>query len=119
MTGLTTHVLDLTHGIPAANVTIDLYFQEDHSLEWKHIKTAVTNADGRLDHPLLTEAEMKIGNYELLFHIGNYYRGNNIDLHHPLFLDKIPVRFGLANKNVHYHVPLLVSPFGYQVYRGS
>ncbi|WP_462413256.1 hydroxyisourate hydrolase [Neobacillus sp. Marseille-QA0830] len=119
MTGLTTHILDLTKGAPAANVTIELYFQDEASVEWKHVKTAVTNTDGRLDLPFLTNEEMKPGTYELIFHLGEYFRGNNIELPNPPFLDKIPVRFGINEPSVHYHVPLLVSPFGYQVYRGS
>ncbi|WP_338448554.1 hydroxyisourate hydrolase [Niallia oryzisoli] len=118
MTGLTTHILDLTHGTPASNVTIELFIQEE-TTEWKRLKTVVTNNDGRLDHPLLTEEEMKIGNYELIFHVGEYFRKKDIILPDPPFLELVPVRFGISNENAHYHVPLLVSPWGYQVYRGS
>jgi 5-hydroxyisourate hydrolase len=117
MTGLSTHILDLTHGTPASNVTIQLYFQNQS--EWKLIKTAVTNSDGRLDTPFLLEEEMKIGNYELLFHIGDYFNSKNIEqLDYP-FLGSIPIRFGISDPKAHYHVPLLVSPWGYQTYRGS
>jgi len=119
MPGLTTHILDLTHGNPAENVTIELYFLEETSREWKLIKTSVTNSDGRLDGPLLPEEEVKIGNYELVFHIGEYFRSKQIELPDPPFLETVPVRFGLANPATHYHIPLLVSPWGYQVYRGS
>jgi 5-hydroxyisourate hydrolase len=119
MAGLTTHILDLTHGIPANNVTIELFFQVDPSTEWKLIKTTVTNSDGRLDDPFLTEAEMIVGNYELIFHIGDYFRRIEVALPDRPFLEQVPVRFGLSDALAHYHVPLLVSPWGYQVYRGS
>lgn len=119
MSGLTTHILDLTHGTPAENVTIELYYLEEASSKWQLIKKAVTNSDGRLDSPLLSAEEANIGNYELLFHIGDYFRNQNVELPEPPFLNQIPVRFGLANPEKHYHVPLLVSPWGYQVYRGS
>ncbi|PMC34785.1 hydroxyisourate hydrolase [Bacillus sp. UMB0899] len=117
MTGLTTHVLDLTHGIPAVNVVIQLLWLGDtgNSL----IKTVKTNGDGRLDEPLLSAEEMKNGEYELLFFIGDYFRGKELSLPEPAFLDKVSIRFGIAETNAHYHVPLLVSPWGYQVYRGS
>ncbi|WP_066047738.1 hydroxyisourate hydrolase [Robertmurraya korlensis] len=119
MTGLTTHILDLTLGLPASNVTIELYFQEESSTEWTPLKTAVTNEDGRLDSPFLSEKELKAGSYELVFHIGSYFRSKNINLPNPPFLDKIPVRCNIVDIPGHYHVPLLVSPWGYQVYRGS
>lgn len=119
MSGLTTHILDLTHGQPASKVKIELYFSETAQGEWQLLKTAVTNSDGRLDHPFLSEKEIQIGNYELVFHIGDYFRKKEIKLPDPPFLDKIPVRFGISNPESHYHVPLLVSPWGYQVYRGS
>jgi 5-hydroxyisourate hydrolase len=119
MTRLTTHILDLTHGTPANNVTIKLYYKENETNEWNHLKTTVTNQDGRLDHPLLSEDEVKIGSYELVFHIGTYFRVKKLDLSDPPFLEEIPVRFQIANTTIHYHVPLLISPWGYQVYRGS
>ncbi|KAA9028583.1 hydroxyisourate hydrolase [Niallia endozanthoxylica] len=118
MTGITTHILDLTHGTPASHVKIELFIQEGTS-GWKHLKTTATNDDGRLDVPLLTEEEMKIGVYELIFHIGEYFRRKDIPLPDPPFLELVPVRFGISDVNRHYHVPLLVSPWGYQVYRGS
>ncbi|WP_299094111.1 hydroxyisourate hydrolase [uncultured Metabacillus sp.] len=117
MSGLTTHVLDLSHGQPASNVKIDLFFLEAH--EWKFIKTVESNSVGRLDEPLIPENEVKIGTYELVFHVGEYFRSKNIKLQNPAFLEKVPVRFGIANLESHYHVPLLISPWGYQVYRGS
>jgi 5-hydroxyisourate hydrolase len=119
MTGLTTHILDLTHGKPANNVTIKLYFKDNQTNEWNQLKTAITNQDGRLDHPLLSEDEIKIGSYEVVFHIGTYFLDKNIDLSDPAFLEEVPVRFQIADTATHYHVPLLISPWGYQVYRGS
>ncbi|KKI90442.1 5-hydroxyisourate hydrolase [Bacillus sp. SA1-12] len=117
MAGLTTHVLDLTHGQPADNIKIDLYFLE--SKEWRLVKTAVTNKDGRLEHPLLSDDDVKIGTFELVYHIGDYFQSKNIEIPSPAFLDQVPVRFGIANPESHYHVPLLISPWGYQIYRGS
>ncbi|MEQ2526796.1 hydroxyisourate hydrolase [Bacillaceae bacterium CLA-AA-H227] len=117
MTGLTTHILDLTHGTPASNVTIELYFYGEH--EWQFLTSAVTNSNGRLDEPLLSEEDTKIGTYELVFHIGDYFRSKALELPELPFLDKVPVRFSIADTTAHYHVPLLVSPWGYQVYRGS
>lgn len=119
MSGLTTHVLDLTHGMPAGNVKVDLYFFESPIVEGKLIKTGTTNSDGRLDRPLLSEKEVKIGTYELRFHIGDYFHSQNLPLPDPLFLEIVPVRFGISSTESHYHVPLLISPYGYQVYRGS
>ena len=119
MSGLTTHILDLTHGTPASSVTIELFIQEETTSEWKRLKIVVTNYDGRLDDPLLTEEEMKIGIYELVFHVGEYFRKKDVILPDPPFLELVPVRFGISDVKAHYHVPLLVSPWGYQVYRGS
>lgn len=117
MTGLTTHILDLTHGMPAADVLIQLSRLEGSGATV--IKSAKTNQDGRLDDPLLSKHEIQIGEYELLFYIGDYFRGKDVSLPEPAFLDKVSIRFGIAEEDVHYHVPLLVSPWGYQVYRGS
>ncbi|MCM3440568.1 hydroxyisourate hydrolase [Metabacillus halosaccharovorans] len=117
MTGLTTHILDLTHGIPAADVLVQLLRLEDEKASL--IKSVRTNGDGRIDLPLLSVEEMWIGEYELLFFIGDYFRGKELPLPEPAFLDKVSIRFGVADVNAHYHVPLLVSPWGYQVYRGS
>lgn len=119
MSGLTTHILDLVNGKPAANVKIELYYSEIPTANWQLLQTAVTNADGRLDAPLLTGENVKIGTYEIVFHIGDFFRSQSIELPEPPFLDQVPVRFGLASPASHYHVPLLVSPWGYQVYRGS
>lgn len=107
---LTTHVLDTALGKPAAGVKIALY------RDGQQVAEAVTNADGRTDAPMLTPLE--IGSYELVFHAGDYLRrtgqGEGV-----LFLDQIPIRFGVPDADGHYHVPLLISPFAYSTYRGS
>ncbi|HWO96578.1 MAG TPA: hydroxyisourate hydrolase [Bacillus sp. (in: firmicutes)] len=117
MKGLTTHILDLMHGHPASGVVIELYRWEGST---RHLlNTAATNSDGRLDDPLLTFDNMQSGEYELLFYIGDYFGKKGLQLPEPAFLDKISVRIGINDSSSHYHVPLLVSPWGYQVYRGS
>jgi len=117
MKGLTTHILDLTHGHPASEVNIELYRWEGSA---RHLlNTVATNMDGRLDYPLLTLDDMQSGEYELLFYIGDYFRKKGLQLSDPVFLEKVSVRIGIDNSASHYHVPLLVSPWGYQVYRGS
>lgn len=113
---LTTHVLDTATGKPAAGLSIALYHLDGDGRT--HLKTVVTNADGRCDAPLLAGAEFRAGEYELVFAAGDYLRQQGLSLAKPAFLDLIPIRFGMAEA-VHYHVPLLVSPYGYSTYRGS
>ena len=113
---LTTHVLDTASGRPAAGLKIALYRVSGNS--HKKLKEVVTNADGRCDAPLLEGKEFKAGQYELVFFAGDYLRQSGATLPDPLFLDQIPIRFGMA-EDAHYHVPLLLSPFGYSTYRGS
>lgn len=113
---LTTHVLDTATGKPAAGLSIALYRVSGNSHH--KVKSAITNADGRCDAPLLSDAEFKTGQYELVFFAGDYLRQQGTDLPDPLFLDQIPIRFGMAEET-HYHVPLLLSPYGYSTYRGS
>ena len=84
----------------------------------RHLKTVSTNADGRCDAPLLEGAAFATGEYELVFKAGDYLRGQGASLPAPAFLDVVPIRFGMAEQT-HYHVPLLVSPYGYSTYRGS
>ncbi|MHA1536484.1 MAG: hydroxyisourate hydrolase [Alphaproteobacteria bacterium] len=114
---LTTHVLDTARGIPAAGVTIDLYRCDGDRTE--HVKKTSTNADGRCDAPLLEDAELTAGVYELVFHAGDYFRAGGVALSDPPFLDLIPIRFSVADAGAHYHVPLLLSPWSYSTYRGS
>ena len=117
MAGLTTHVLDTAAGRPAAGLRIELFRLQDGQRE--KLKEAVTNGDGRCDAPLLGPAETTPGCYELLFHAGAYLEQCGVSLPDPKFLDEIPIRFGIADETAHYHVPLLLSPFGYSTYRGS
>ncbi|QIN83920.1 hydroxyisourate hydrolase [Rubrobacter tropicus] len=113
---LTTHVLDTARGIPAADVSLELYAMEGE--DRRLLKTARTNADGRTNGPLLSSEELTVGSYELVFDVGGYFAGE-MDLPDPPFLDLIPVRFGVSDPDAHYHVPLLVSPWSYGTYRGS
>lgn len=114
---LTTHVLDTARGIPAAGLGVTLYRL---TAEGRHrIARTVTNADGRADAPLLKGADFEQGTYEIVFDAGAYLRSAGWGGTEPLFLDQIPIRFGIADPSAHYHVPLLLSPFGYSTYRGS
>ncbi|MGB7417166.1 MAG: hydroxyisourate hydrolase [Thermosynechococcaceae cyanobacterium] len=115
---LTTHVLDTAHGCPASNLTIELWFLSapDHK---ELLKTVTTNADGRTNEPLLAETAFKTGVYELVFVVGDYFKEKSSDLPDPLFLNRVPLQFGIADPTTHYHVPLLVSPWSYSTYRGS
>jgi 5-hydroxyisourate hydrolase len=117
MAGLTTHVLDLSSGLPAAGVRIDVGRVDGNQVS--AITSAITNQDGRCDAPLLTTDDFEPGIYELIFHIGDYFDQRDLDLPDPKFIDRVPIRFGVSNKDQHHHVPLLVSPFGYSTYRGS
>lgn len=117
MVGLTTHVLDTARGKPAAGVRIMLYRVSGNS--HKKIGEAVTNADGRTDVPMLAGKAFAVGVYELVFCVGAYLRGSGQVEGDVLFLDDIPIRFGVSDAGAHYHVPLLISPFAYSTYRGS
>lgn len=113
---LTTHVLDTATGKPAAGLSIELYRLDPEPML---LKAIVTNDDGRADGPLLEGASLTKAVYELRFHVGDYLKALAISLPDPLFLDVVPIRFGIAEPGQHYHVPLLISPFGYSTYRGS
>ena len=118
---LTTHVLDTARGRPAAGMRVEL-FRLDHpaSDERSLLKETHTNADGRTDAPLLAEDELSRGSYELVFEVGAYFAGRpEAGSADPPFLDRVPVRFGVADPLAHYHVPLLTSPWSYSTYRGS
>ncbi|MBV2359012.1 hydroxyisourate hydrolase [Thalassococcus sp. CAU 1522] len=114
---LTTHVLDTARGCPAAGIEIALYRVSGNS--HRKIAEAVTNADGRTDAPILPKDKFQPGSYELIFFAGDYLRANGLAKDDPLFLDAVPIRFGMADPDAHYHVPLLLSPYGYSTYRGS
>jgi hydroxyisourate hydrolase len=114
---LSTHVLDTFHGRPAAGVRIALFRVDGGARE--PVAEAATNADGRTDAPLMSAEGFRPGRYEIVFHVGAYFRGKGVGLPDPAFLDEVPVRFGLAEADGHYHVPLLVSPWSYSTYRGS
>jgi len=113
---LTTHVLDTALGCPAEGLSIDLYRITGETRT--HLKTVVTNDDGRTDAQILPAGEFALGTYELVFHAGDYLDRIGVPPEAPRFLDIIPLRFGMSEEQ-HYHVPLLLSPFSYSTYRGS
>ena len=114
MAQLSTHVLDTARGIPAAGVLVEVRLVGQETLA-----TATTNAQGRTDTPLISRDRLERGVYELTFHVGDYFRRNGVMLTDPPFLDRVVIRVGLADPAGQYHVPLLVSPYGYTTYRGS
>jgi 5-hydroxyisourate hydrolase len=114
---LTTHVLDTARGLPAAGMKIELY--QVSGTSHSKIAEAVTNGDGRTDTPILPKGRFEIGTYELVFHVGDYLDSVGAPPESPRFLDQIPIRFGISDAEAHYHVPLLLSPFGMSTYRGS
>lgn len=116
---LTTHVLDTAHGCPATEMSVELWSIDSQSRQKSLLKTVATNADGRTDVPLLLDAELSVGIYELVFEVGEYFARFPDKLPDPPFLDCIPLQFGIADATMHYHVPLLVSPWSYSTYRGS
>lgn len=113
---LTTHVLDTAKGLPAKGIKIELYKLDGSGRE--KIAETVTNDDGRTDGPILPAEKFDKASYELVFMCGDYLRATGQAGPDPLFLDEIPIRFGMAEDS-HYHVPLLLSPYGYSTYRGS
>lgn len=114
---LTTHVLDTARGLPAAGLRIALY--EIGGDQRRKIIEMVTNADGRTDAPILPKGKFAAGTYELVFFAGAYLDRTGAAAETPRFLDEVPIRFGISDAGTHYHVPLLLSPFGYSTYRGS
>ncbi|MBE3558344.1 MAG: hydroxyisourate hydrolase [Ktedonobacteraceae bacterium] len=115
---LTTHVLDVAQGQPAAGVAIELW-RIARSGERTLLRQVRTNTDGRTDAPLLADAALEAGSYELVFAVGDYFAAQPVVTASPPFLDRVPVRFTIADPGAHYHVPLLVSPWSYTTYRGS
>jgi 5-hydroxyisourate hydrolase len=116
---LTTHVLDTAHGRPAMGLEIAVWALDPGDTERRRLKTVRTNHDGRVDIPILADEELRPGRYELVFAVGAYFAALDPSLPDPPFLDEVPVRFGIADPALHYHVPLLVSPWAYSTYRGS
>lgn len=114
---LTTHVLDTARCVPAAGMTVTLDRIADGGRE--RLAELITNADGRTDTPILPIEVFAVGIYELTFQVGAYLDRIEGPADGPRFLDAAPVRFGIDDAGAHYHVPLLVSPFGYSTYRGS
>ncbi|MGI9301349.1 MAG: hydroxyisourate hydrolase [Gammaproteobacteria bacterium] len=112
---LTTHILDTAQGRPGAGVRIELYAVGS---DLRHVKTLVTNADGRTDEPLLEGDAFETGTWEIVFNVGAYFAAAHVPVADPPFLDRIAIRFTMA-ADQHYHVPLLVSPWSYSTYRGS
>ena len=113
---LSTHVLDLTAGRPAAGLRLEL---KRLAPQPASLKTVVTNADGRTEGPLLGPDEIKAGTYVIEFHVGAYFAAKGATVGEPPFLDIVPVRFGISDPAGSYHVPLLVTPWAYSTYRGS
>ena len=114
---LTTHVLDTANGKPADGLRLELF------KILKDVKYLVTerstNIDGRCDQPIAADNEFTIGTYQIEFHVGEYFKKMGLETKGPAFLEIVPIRFGIASPDEHYHVPLLVSPYSYSTYRGS
>jgi 5-hydroxyisourate hydrolase len=116
---LTTHVLDTAQGCPAVGMTVELWSIALESGGKTLVKTVQTNADGRTNEPMLANDEFRVGTYELVFAVGEYFAKQSVQTADPAFLNRVPLQFGIADANAHYHVPLLVSPWSYSTYRGS
>lgn len=117
---LTTHVLDTSQGKPGAGIRVELYIlNEGKDGARRLLRDIQTNHDGRADKPLLEGGEFSAGEYELVFHAGDYFAAQGVDLPKPRFVDRVVLRFGIADASQHYHVPLLVSPWSFSTYRGS
>ncbi len=114
MGALTTHVLDTTRGAPAAGIRIEL-FREGPA---PALASAIANAEGRTEAPLLEGDAFLAGRYRLVFHVGEYFRSRG-HADAGLFLEEVPVAFVVSDREARYHVPLLVSPWSYATYRGS
>ena len=114
---LSTHVLDTAHGRPGAGVKVELF--AIHEGQRSLLKTELTNADGRCGAPLLDGEALRVGEYELVFHAGDYFAAQGVVLPSPRFLDRITIAFGVADSSQNYHVPLVVTPWSYSTYRGS
>lgn len=114
---LTTHVLDTASGKPAAGMRIELSILEGEA--WRTLATVQSNPDGRTDAPLAEGPAFVKGNYRIVFYVADYFRLRGVALADPPFLERVPLRFGVADPQTTYHVPLLCSPWSYSTYRGS
>ncbi|MFG6468638.1 hydroxyisourate hydrolase [Roseateles sp. BYS87W] len=114
---LTTHVLDTANGCPAAGMAVRLYRFDAEGPKW--LRSLVLNDDGRADGPVLEGSAFTAGRYRLVFEVAAYFRAHGTPLPEPAFLDEVPLDFGIADADSHYHVPLLASPWAYSTYRGS
>ena len=114
---LTTHVLDTANGCPGAGIQVTV--KRFDNGEPTIVTETVTNSDGRCDQPLAADDAFPAGRYEIVFEVGKYFTDKNMPVDSPAFLDDVVVRFGVAQADEHYHVPLLVSPYAYSTYRGS
>jgi 5-hydroxyisourate hydrolase len=117
MAHISTHVLDTARGVPAAGIHVELHFVDGDTR--RAIASKTTNADGRTDEPLLAGEGIETGTYELTFHVAAYIAHTSVAVTKPPFLSDIVIRFGVADPDGRYHVPLLLSPYGYSTYRGS
>jgi len=117
MTRLTTHVLDVSAGVPAAGMRIELHASANSVA--RVLADVRTNSDGRCPAPLLQGDDFRAGRYSLVFHVSEYFAARGVRLPDPPFLDRVVVEFGIADPSSHYHVPLLVTPWSYSTYRGS
>lgn len=114
---ITTHVLDLAAGIPAAGVLVELH--EHGAIASRPVTSQRTDADGRCPEPLIEGVALRAARYRLTFHVADYFRARGQPLADPPFLDEVVIEFGVADPSQNYHVPLLVSPWSYTSYRGS
>ena len=120
MTGrLTTHVLDISCGLPAIGMNIELFQIIEPIGEKELIRKVITNKDGRIEGTLLEGTTLRSGVYELMFFAGDYYRNIGSVEEHNILFDRIPIRFLVNDEQAHYHIPLLTAPGGYSTYRGS
>ena len=115
MSAITTHVLDVTRGRPAANIPVLLESQESSAAEWRPIGRGTTDADGRLRSLLPDGEPLLVGVYRLVFNTAQYFANGGVDAFYP----RVIIEFETVPGEAHYHVPLLLSPFGYSTYRGT
>ncbi|MEB3274281.1 MAG: hydroxyisourate hydrolase [Prochlorothrix sp.] len=118
MTGrLTTYVLDTTQGCPAAHLAVELWILDPRVESQTQLKVTHTNLGGETDEPLIIEPELIPGTYELLFRVGEYFEHQGMALPKIPFLGEVPIRFGVTDPTLHYHIPLIISPWSYSTYR--